>query len=64
MLEAVGLSFANLFAFLGFARLYFGEFLAEEAPTWVKVLAGGQTIAGVVLLFFLGLGLRNRFRLK
>jgi hypothetical protein len=30
----------------------------------LQTLAGMQTVMGFVLLFFLGLGLRNRFRLK
>ena len=30
----------------------------------MQVLGGVQTVLGFVLLFFLGLGLRNRFRLK
>ncbi|WP_157932934.1 pentapeptide repeat-containing protein [Roseovarius salinarum] len=57
-----GLSFANLFAFLGLHRVYFGDVL-PGLPGWLQALAGAQTVAGVVLLFFLGLGLRNRFRL-
>lgn len=63
VLGSFGLSFANLFAFLGLNRLYFQEVIAELNP-WLSLLAGFQTISGVVLLFFLGLGLRNRFRLK
>ena len=58
-----GLSFANLFAFLGLHRLYFGDVL-PGLPGWLQALAGAQTVAGVVLLFLLGLGLRNRFRLQ
>lgn len=63
VLGSFGLSFANLFAFLGLNRLYFQEVIAELDP-WLSLLAGFQTISGVVLLFLLGLGLRNRFRLK
>ncbi|NVF13356.1 pentapeptide repeat-containing protein [Vreelandella maris] len=63
VLGSFGLSFANLFAFLGLNRLYFQEVIAELGP-WLSLLAGMQTVSGVVLLFFLGLGLRNRFRLK
>lgn len=63
LLGPFGLSFANLFAFLGLHRLYFGDVLTG-LPGWLQTLAGAQTVAGVVLLFFLGLGLRNRFRLQ
>jgi hypothetical protein len=62
VLGPFGLSFANLFAFLGLHRLYFADVLTG-LPGGLQALAGGQTVAGVVLLFFLGLGLRNRFRL-
>lgn len=62
ILGPFGLSFANLFAFLGLHRVYFGTVL-PGLPGWLQALAGAQTVAGVVLLFFLGLGLRNRFRL-
>jgi hypothetical protein len=31
---------------------------------WLSFLAGTQTVFGFILVFFLGLGLRNRFRLK
>ena len=61
--HGAGLSFSSLFGFLGFSRLYFWEVL-QALPAPLKVLAGFQTLAGVVLLFFLGLGLRTRFRLK
>ncbi|KMW60338.1 hypothetical protein AIOL_000491 [Candidatus Rhodobacter oscarellae] len=61
---AMGLSFGNTFAFFGFGRLYFPSGFFEGLPAWLKVLGAGQTVLGVVLLFFLGLGLRNRFRLR
>ena len=62
--EALGLSFANTFSFLGFSRLYFGADYVALLPAWMKVLGALQTILGVIFLFFLGLGLRNRFRLR
>jgi hypothetical protein len=61
---AAGFSFSNLFGFLGFSRLYFSTEFLNALPTLLKVIAARQTVAGVILLFFLGLGLRNRFRLK
>ncbi len=64
LFTAAGFSVAQLFGFLGFTGSYFGTDFLDALPTALKVLAGFQTVAGVVLLFFLGLGLRNRFRLK
>lgn len=61
---AAGLSFANLFSFLGFGRLYFGDFFRDDPATWVILISAAQNILGVIFLFFFGLGLRNRFRLK
>jgi hypothetical protein len=60
---AMGLSFGSLFAFLGLNRLYFGDLL-RALPDALQFLAGAQSILGFILLFFLGLGLRNRFRLR
>ncbi|MCZ0810679.1 MAG: pentapeptide repeat-containing protein [Pseudomonadota bacterium] len=61
---AAGVSFGNLFGFLGINRLYFTDLLRDHSPGGLQFVAGLQTVSGVVLLFFLGLGLRNRFRLK
>ena len=61
--QGLGVSFSNTFGFLGFGRLMHPEFFVN-APAWLDALSGLQTVLGVVLLFFLGLGLRNRFRLK
>ena len=63
-LEALGLSFSNTFGFLGFNRLYFGVEYWKDFPGILKVMGAAQTVLGVVFLFFFGLGLRNRFRLK
>lgn len=61
--EQLGPSFSGTFAFLGFLRRFHPDFFAN-GPWWFETISGAQTILGVVLLFFLGLGLRNRFRLK
>jgi len=62
-LSSLGLSFANMFSFLGLQKTFVeGELKAMDG--WFQTLAGFQTVMGFVLLFFLGLGLRNRFRLK
>lgn len=62
---AARLSFANIFVFLPDKR----ELLAtpEMAPclsNWTAAVSAVQSITGVVLLFLLGLALRNRFRMK
>ena len=62
-LTAAGFSVAQLFSFLGFNRVFF-DGVAQQLPWCLQALAGVQAIAGVVLLFLLGLALRNRFRLK
>lgn len=62
--SAMGLSFSNLFPLFGFGRAFFGaEFMASLPPV-LKLLSGFQTVASLPLLFFLGLGLRQRFRLR
>lgn len=60
---AMGLSFSNLFPLFGFGRVFLGEVL-EALPPVLKLLSGFQTVASLPLLFFLGLGLRQRFRLR
>ncbi len=60
----LGLSFANTLGFLGLGRLYFGRGCWTKLPVFSKIVGGVQTLLGIGALFFLGLGLRNRFRLK
>jgi hypothetical protein len=60
---ASGLSFANIFRFFGFQATYFQEVI-PNLPGWLNFIGGAQTVLGYLLLFFLALGLRNRFRLK
>lgn len=62
--QGLGISLANTFSFLGFHRLYIDKDTLAAMPDWLKAIGGVQTVAGVTLLFLLGLGLRNRFRLK
>ena len=64
LVQPFGFSFANMFKFLGFQRSYFGFDFLRELPLWLQFLSAVQTILGFVLLFFLGLGLRQRFRLR
>lgn len=58
------LSVANTFSFFGFQRLYF-DVEVLQARAWVfQVMGAAQTVLGFVFLFFLGLGLRTRFRMR
>ncbi|WIY23501.1 hypothetical protein [Parasedimentitalea psychrophila] len=61
--SAMALSFSNLFPLFGFGRTFLREIL-PNLPTSLAVLSGLQTIISLPLLFFLGLGLRQRFRLR
>jgi hypothetical protein len=62
--EALALSLSNSFSFFGFQRLYFGSDYIEALPIWIKAASATQTVLAFILLFFLGLGLRTRFRLR
>ena len=60
--EALGLSAANTLNVFGFRRDFS---LAIDTPVaWLEVVAAIQTILGTILLFFFGLGIRNRLRMK
>lgn len=61
--EGLGISIGNTLPFLGFVRKMHPDFY-KEAPAWLDAFSGFQSLMGIVLLFFMGLGLRNRFRLK
>lgn len=45
-------------------RLFFHADYLEPLHWSLKLMGGLQTIFGVILLFFLGLGQRTRFRLR
>lgn len=62
--EPLVLSFSNTFKIFGFQGLFFESEYFTKLSAWVKFVSGVQTILGFVLLFFLGLGLRQRFRLR
>ena len=61
--QAAFFSFANMFKFFGLLGTYF-EDVAGGFPDTIQVAAGTQTVLAFILLFFLGLGLRTRFRLR
>ena len=62
--KAACLSFANTFGAFGFRRDFIDPNLVESLSGWLKVASAAQTIVGVVLLFFFGVAVRNRFRMK
>lgn len=64
-LEALALSFANLFAFLGIGRTLLVDELAElNEITGAETVAGIQMVIGPIFIFFVLLAFRNRFRMK
>lgn len=62
--QAFGLSFANLFPIFGLHKLWFAPEYLTALNGWLKLLGGVQAVLSLPLLFFLGLGLRTRFRLR
>ncbi len=64
MFEPFGLSFSNVFRIFGFQRTHFGADYVRDLHNALEGLAAVQTIFGFVFLFLLGLGLRQRFRLR
>lgn len=62
--DAFSLSFAAMFKFLGLQSLHFGAEYIRALPPFLEFLTAAQTLGGIILLFFLGLGLRTRFRLR
>jgi len=64
MVRALGFSFGTAFGFFGFQRAYFGFEFLRALPDWMQAMAATQTVLSFILLFFLGLGLRTRFRLR
>ena len=62
---ALQLSISNTFGFLGLSRTVLtSEYEVMESFTWFEFLAGFQFFLGPVLLFFLFLALRNRYRMR
>ena len=61
--ESAGLSFSNIFGFLGLEK-YLSSITLEKLATASKVISGAQTFLGLIFLFLLFLALRNHFRIK
>lgn len=62
--SGIGLSLSNIFRFAGFHNQIFDNDFIIRLPSYFKVLSVVQTLCSIPLLFLLGLGLRNRFRLR
>ncbi|MDB4213696.1 pentapeptide repeat-containing protein [Octadecabacter sp.] len=60
---AASYSFSAMFKFFGFQRTFFWPETQALAPA-MQTVAATQTVLAFILLFFLGLGLRTRFRLR
>ena len=61
--KAAAYSFATMFKFFGLQGTYL-EKETEGLSDAMQVISGAQTVLAFILLFFLGLGLRTRFRLR
>ncbi|WP_034998791.1 pentapeptide repeat-containing protein [Beijerinckia mobilis] len=61
---SIGFSLANILNVFGFRREFFDPHFIENLPVWIKVVTAGQTLFGAICLFLIGLGIRNRFRMK
>ena len=62
--QSLRLSLANTFNVFGFRKDFFDAATIECLQTLLQILAAVQTILGAILLFLLGLGIRNRFRMS
>jgi hypothetical protein len=54
----------NQFPLFGLHGRWFSLAYLQDLNPWLKALGGLQTVASLPLLFFLGLGLRTRFRMR
>ena len=61
--KGMAYSFSVMFKFFGFQRAYLWDETIDLSRS-LQVIAGTQTVLAFILLFFLGLGLRTRFRLR
>lgn len=61
---SLGVSTANVLGPLGLRKELVDPEALNGLSRWFQVLTGAQMVLGPVLLFLIGLGLRNRFRMK
>lgn len=62
--SAISLSTASTFGILGFRKELLPVAVLDQMTGVARVLSGAQTIVGAILLFLIGLSLRNRLRMK
>jgi hypothetical protein len=60
---AIRLSFANILVFLPIQRETMSR-ISDCLSNTILVVCAAQSLLSVVFFFLLGLGLRNRFRMK
>lgn len=63
-LLSLGISAANTLGPLGLRKELIGSTTLPDLSPWLQFLTGAQMLTGLILLFLIGLGLRNRFRMK
>ncbi|WP_234417152.1 pentapeptide repeat-containing protein [Loktanella sp. Alg231-35] len=63
VVKALVYSFAVMFKFFGLQGTYLKDETGDLSQA-MEFFAGGQTVMAFIVLFFLGLGLRTRFRLR
>lgn len=61
ILDGFVISLGNTLPFLAIGNTTYAD-AVTQFPAWLKFLSAIQSLMGIVLLFFLGLGLRTRFR--
>jgi hypothetical protein len=61
---ALGFSLANTFGVFGFRKDFIDPHVLQSLSRFLQIVAAMQTLVGIVLLFLLGLAVRNRFRMK
>jgi len=61
---AVALSFANIFSFLPIKREIMTPEMIAGLSNLAQIVGVAQSLLGGILLFLLGLALRNRFRMR
>lgn len=60
----IGTSFSNVFPLFGLRGSFMNNEIAAKLPMCLKYISAAQTVFSLPLIFLLGLGLRNRFRLR
>jgi hypothetical protein len=61
---AAALSFANIFSFLPIKREIMTQAMIDGLSNLAQIVGVMQSLLGAILLFLIGLALRNRFRMK